>query len=185
MDRGEERALIAQVLTGDRRAARALYDAHVHRTYRLAFRLTKDSTAAEEVTQDTFVKVFERLDTFRQESQLSTWIYRVTVSLALNRLRSERRLARREVGLEDAAEHAVQGSEVEPDLRERLGAAIAALPELYRVPVLLFDVEGMSHAEMAEVLGVPEGTCKSRLARARAQLREALTAFAPGAEEGR
>ena len=184
MDRGEEQALIARVLTGDRRAARTLYDAHAQRTYRLAFRLTNDPTTAEEVTQDTFVKVFDRLSDFRRESQLATWIYRVTVSLALNRIRGDRRQANREVGLDQAADYPVRTESAEPDLKDRLRTAIAALPELYRIPVILFDIEGRSHAEIAEMLGVPEGTCKSRLARARAQLREALTLFRPRPEEG-
>lgn len=177
MDRGEERALIAQVLAGDRRAARALYDAHVQRTYRLALRLTRDPVLAEEVTQDTFIKVFKGLSGFRQESQLGTWMHRVTVSLALNQLRAARRDEARIVELDETA--AAERPERDPDLAARLEGAISALPEIYRVPVVLYDIEGRSHAEIADLLGVPEGTCKSRLARARAYLRQELAAYAP------
>lgn len=179
MEQAEERALIARVLEGDRRAARELYDAHAPRVWRVIFRLTGDEALTEEFTQDAFVKVFESLGGFRAEARLGTWIHRVAVSVALNGLRSRKRRATRELALDDVGELRAPAREPEPDLRERLRAAIDALPEIYRVPVVLFDVEGFSHGEIAELLGVPEGTCKSRLMRARAQLRESLAAYAP------
>lgn len=179
MDQAEERALIARVLEGDRRAARELYDAHAPRAWRVIYRIVGDETQAEECTQDAFVKVFASLSTFRGESRLATWIHRIAVSIALNALRGRRRRAAREVDLDGAGQLATAAPDPEPDLRDRLRRAIDALPEIYRLPVVLFDIEGFSHAEIAELTGVPEGTCKSRLMRARAQLREALAAYAP------
>lgn len=179
MEAPEERALIARVLAGDRLAARELYDAHAPRVYRVVFRLTKDDMLAEECTQDTFVKVFTRLTTFRGDARLSTWIHRIAVTMALNGIRTRRRRAERELALEGIEAMPAPGSRAEPDLRDRIRAAIDALPEMYRVPVVLFDLEGFTHAEIAKLTGVPEGTCKSRLMRARAQLREALAAHAP------
>ena len=79
----DEQALIARVLAGDRQAARSLYELHVHRVYRIAFRLVGDQEQAEECTQDTFVKAFGQLDRFRGESSLSTWLHAIAVSMAL------------------------------------------------------------------------------------------------------
>jgi len=179
MDEAQERALIKRVLDGDRIAARELYDAHAPRVYRVVYRIAGDDVLAEECTQDTFVKVFQSLATFRGGSRLATWIHRIAVSMALNGLRSRRRRAAREIDLETVREVPSSTRVAEPDLKERLRSAIEALPDIYKVPVVLFDIEGFSHAEISELLGVPEGTCKSRLMRARAQLRDALAAFAP------
>jgi RNA polymerase sigma-70 factor (ECF subfamily) len=180
MEEARERALIARVLEGERMAARELYDAHVLRAYRVIYRFTGDDVLTEELTQDTFVKVFANLATFRGDSRLGTWIHRIAVSMALNGLRTRRRRETREVDLDGARAIAASGGDgADPDLKDRLRQAIEALPEMYRIPVVLFDIEGFSHAEISQLTGVPEGTCKSRLMRARAQLREALAAYAP------
>jgi RNA polymerase sigma-70 factor, ECF subfamily len=179
MEQAEETALIARVLEGDRRAARELYDAHAPRAWRVIHRLVGDEALTEEYTQDAFVRVFDSLSRFRGDARLATWIHRIAVSVALNGLRSRRRRAAREVDLDTARHVAGDPRGPEPDLRDRLRQAIAALPDIYRLPVVLFDIEGFSHAEIAELTGVPEGTCKSRLMRARAHLREALAAHAP------
>jgi RNA polymerase sigma-70 factor (ECF subfamily) len=179
MEQARERALVARVLAGDRLAARELYDAHAPRVYRVIYRLTRDSDLADEYLQDAFVRIFDHLPGFRGDARLGTWIHRIAVSTALNGLRGRNRRDSREIDLDSARTLAAPPDRLEPDLRERLRQAIDALPEIYRVPVLLFDVEGFSHAEIAEMIGVPEGTCKSRLNRARAQLREALAAYAP------
>ncbi|HEY5218888.1 MAG TPA: sigma factor, partial [Gemmatimonadaceae bacterium] len=92
--RSGEQALIARVLDGDRIAARELYDAHVTRVFRLAFRLTGDDERARELTQDTFIRAFSQLARFRGDSALATWLYRVTLSVASNLRRKYRRLER-------------------------------------------------------------------------------------------
>ena len=99
--RVNEPDLIARVLAGDRQAARALYDAHVGRVHRLAFRLTGDAQLAHEVTQDTFVKALSQLDRFRGDAALSTWLHRITVSTALNAVRRTKRHQAREAPIED------------------------------------------------------------------------------------
>jgi RNA polymerase sigma-70 factor (ECF subfamily) len=125
--------LIARVLAGDRLAARALYDAHVGRVHRLAYRLTGDEHMAHEVTQDTFVKALSQLDRFRGESALATWLHRITVSVALNATRRAKRRHGREAPIEDAdAVVADDGEGVDPVVRDRLHRAIDALPEIYR-----------------------------------------------------
>lgn len=174
----DEQALIARVLAGDRQAARSLYELHVHRVYRIAFRLVGDQEQAEECTQDTFVKAFSQLDRFRGESSLSTWLHAIAVSMALSALRRRKRRFLREADLDDAVELSLTEPPAEPDLKDRLRQAIDALPEKLRVTVVLHDIEGFTHAEIARMTGVPEGTCKTRLMGGRARLREALAAFA-------
>jgi RNA polymerase sigma-70 factor (ECF subfamily) len=176
-----EPELIARVLAGDRLAGRELYDAHAPRVFRLAYRLTGDADLAREFTQDTFVRAFQRLADFRGDAAFSTWIHRITITVVANAMRKVRRLRERETDLADLdALHPVHAGtrRLDPDLRDRLAKAIDALPEIYRITLIMHDMEGYTHTEIADVLGVAEGTCKSRLAAARAQLRAALADFA-------
>src|SRR5437773_11127525 len=96
----DERALIARVRAGDGAAERALYDAHVDRVYRLAYRLAGDDDLAREFTQDTFVRAFERLASFRGEAKLSTWLHAIATTVVLNGLRKVKRSEERRVGKE-------------------------------------------------------------------------------------
>jgi RNA polymerase sigma-70 factor, ECF subfamily len=170
-----ERQLIARVIAGDRLAGRALYDTHAPRVYSLAYRLSGDAEKAREFTQDTFIRAFSRLSQFRGDAAFSTWLHRITVTVVSNARRSEVRIAR-EVTLDEA--HSIEATpEAEPDLRESIARALEDLSEVYRTTLIMHDIEGYTHAEIAEILGVPEGTCKSRLSAARAQLRDALAAF--------
>ncbi len=173
-----EPELIARVVAGDRLAARELYDAHAPRVFRLAFRLTGDNDLARELTQETFVRAFSQLGRFRGESALSTWLHRVTASVVSNAMRKVKRFRTREADLEEASLMAVETRTTDPDLRDTLYRAIDELPEIYRVTFVMHDVEGYTHDEIATVLGIAEGTCKSRLSVARAQLREKLATFA-------
>ena len=176
-DRVDESRLIAQVLAGDRIAARALYDAHASRVHRLCYRLTGDPDLAEESTQETFIQAFRHLARFRGHAALSSWLHRIAVRAALTNLRRARRWREHEAPLTEAdGEPAGQGAD--PDLRSQLRRAIDDLPEKLQVIVVLHDVEGYTHSEIATMLGVPEGTCKTRLMHARARLREDLAAFA-------
>ncbi len=180
VDDRDETRLIARVLAGDRRAGRELYDAHAPRVYRLVYRLCGDDDLAQEFTQEAFIRAFDRLDRFRGESALSTWLHRIAISVTANGMRKVRRLRDRELEI-DPDFPAGPGSDglqrSEPDLRARLAAAIDALPEIYRTTLIMHDIEGYTHTEIASILDVPEGTCKSRLSVARAQLRRALAPF--------
>jgi len=147
----DERELIARVRAGDGAAERALYDAHVDRVYRLAYRLAGDDELAREFTQDTFVRAFERLDSFRGEARLSTWLHAITTSVVLNGLRKVNRFRRRETDLTEASDVSRPGRRAEPDLKRRLAGAIDGLPDGYRTVFVM---------------------------RARARLREALADFA-------
>lgn len=174
----DERQLIARVLSGDAAAERELYEAHVDRVYRLAYRMTGDDSLAQDCTQDAFVRVFDRLGEFRGDAALGTWIHSVACSVVLNTLRKVRRIRRRELPEEEAAGLGHQPRAAEPDLKRRLHEAIDRLPARLRMVFLMHDVEGYTHEEIGGTLGVPVGTSKAQLSRARARLRDALVDFA-------
>lgn len=175
----DERVLIRRVLAGEPSAERELYDTHVDRVFRLCYRMAGDDELAREFTQETFIRAFGRLSGFRGEAAFSTWLHAIAVSVALNGLRKVKRFRAREADLEEALHVGTAGiSRVEPDLRGKLERAIDALPEIYRVVFLMHDAEGYTHKEIGATLGVPTGTSKARLSRARALLREALSDFA-------
>lgn len=173
----DERSLIARAVAGDRRAARALYDAHAARVHRLAYRISGDAALAEDLTQDVFVLVFRELPKFRGEAAFSTWLHRIAVTVSLNAMRKVKRLRERETDLDEARHHEHEGGDLDPDLRERLAAAIDALPEGLRVALVMHTIEGYTHAEVAAALGIAEGTSKARVFEARARLRKALGEF--------
>jgi len=172
-----ERELLTRAQAGDPVAERAIYDTHVDRVYRLAFRLAGDAELAKEFTQDAFIRAFERLGTFRGDSALSTWLHAITVSVALNGLRKVRRL-KREVQLEHAESLGSDRPRSDPLLRQRLDDAIDRLPAGYRTVFLMHDVEGFTHEEIGAALGIEVGTSKAQLFRARARLRERLADLA-------
>jgi RNA polymerase sigma-70 factor (ECF subfamily) len=174
----DEHELIARVRAGDPAAERALYEAHVDRVYRLAYRLAGDDELARDFTQETFIRAFERLSSFRGESRFSTWLHAIGTTVALNGLRRTKRHRTRETVLEAADGVATVAPRAEPDLKSRLHAAIDALPEKYRIVVVMHDVEGFTHEEIAASLHVEVGTSKAQLSRARARLRAALADFA-------
>ena len=175
----DERFLIARAQQGDRVAARSLYDAHSRRVHRLVFRLCGgDEEMARDFTQDTFIRVFDKLSTFRGESAFATWVHRIAVTVTLNGLRKEKRLKRGADDLDVANDLPAPSINVDPDLRAKLRAAIEALPPGSRASVILHDIEGYTHAEIGEMLGIAEGTSKARLFDARSRLRKALAAYA-------
>ena len=175
----DERFLIARAQQGDRDAARGLYDAHSRRVHRLVFRLCGgDEEMARDFTQDTFIRVFDKLSTFRGESAFATWVHRIAVTVTLNGLRKEKRLKRGADDLDVANDLPAPSINVDPDLRAKLRAAIEALPPGSRASVILHDIEGYTHAEIGEMLGIAEGTSKARLFDARSRLKKALAAYA-------
>ena len=170
--------LIAEVQRGDPRAERTLYDAHVDRIYRLAWRMSGDETLARDFTQDTFIRAFERLAEFRNDSSLATWLHSIAVSVILNGLKKVKRIHGREIGGDELPELSLPTREAEPDLKYRLRRAIVGLPDGYRTVFVMHDVEGYTHEEIGTALGIQAGTSKAQLFRARARLRTELADFA-------
>jgi RNA polymerase sigma-70 factor (ECF subfamily) len=174
----DQRALIERARRGDASAHRALYDAHVERIYRLTYRLTGLEHLARELTQDTFVRAFGRIDDFRGESAFGTWLHTIAVSVTLNELKRRKRERARDAPLEDAAMVTQSAPYSDPILREKLMAAVNDLPEGCRTVFMMHDSEGFTHQEIAAALGVTEGTSKAQLNRARGKLRIALAELA-------
>lgn len=177
LELADQRALIERARQGDAAAHRALYEQHVDRVYRLAFRLTGRDEVAREMTQDTFVRAFAGIAGFRGDSSFSTWLHSITVSVTLNELKREKRAWLRDAPLEEAVTIGQSASISDPILRDRLEAAVAALPEGCRTVFMMHDAEGYTHEEIAAALGVTTGTSKAQLSRSRAKLRIALAGF--------
>ncbi len=174
----DAQTLIARVRAGDAAAERELYHAHVDRVYRLAYRISGDETLAKDITQDTFIRAFDRIGEFRGEAAFSTWLHSIGHSVALNTLRKVKRFRQREMDLDDATGLEQRHQAAEPVLKLRLQQAIDGLPEKYRTVFIMHDVEGYKHHEIAAITGAQVGTSKAQLSRARAKLREALAEFA-------
>lgn len=166
--------LIQRASQGDPAAERALYDAHVDRVFGLAFRMTGDQSLAEDLTQETFLRAFDRLAEFRGDAALSTWLHTVAVRTVLSGLRKVRRIRDREADLDHLPELPSPRSR-DAELRLLLDDALDALPEDMRLVFLMHDVEGFKHHEIGAGLGITTGTSKSRLHRARIWLRDYLT----------
>jgi RNA polymerase sigma-70 factor (ECF subfamily) len=166
---------------GDRRAFERLYRAHVARVFSLCARMVGDHSRAEELTQDVFVRAWEKLAQFRGDSAFGTWLHRLAVNVVLNDRQVERRRReRQDDGVEDVdtlSHGDFRPHEVEvPGLSIDLEKAIAGLPPGARKVFVLHDVQGFTHEEIGDMLGVTAGGCKAQLHRARMLLREALTA---------
>lgn len=172
-----DHALALAAAGGDARAFEQLYRRHVARVHGLCVRLADgDRSKAEHYTQDVFVRAWEKLASFRGEAQFSTWLHRLTVNLVLG----EYRLLKRWVSFEDVAEtEAVDlASPVDSHTagqRLDLERALARLPKGARTVLLLFDVEGYGHEEIAELTGIAVGTSKAQLHRARRLMKEWLS----------
>ena len=165
---------------GDQAAFASLYDVHAARVFALCLGLAGDRTTAAELVQDVFVRVWEKLGSFRGDCAFSTWLHRVAVNTALE---SERKGRRRSLRVLIAADLRLERHAPAPDapapstdagLSMDLEDAISRLPQGARAVFVLHDVEGYQHAEIGERLGIAEGTSKAHLFRARRLLREML-----------
>lgn len=178
-----DRDLVDQWRKGDVDAFAALVRRHQRRVFGLLLRMLGSREEAEDAAQDTFLNLHRHGHRFRRESRFSTFVYRVAVNAALNRRRSLGRRRSHQDAYTDAQHvgHLGGPASVDPQdalekdrLRERLARELLTLPEALRAPVVLFDVEGLTYGEIAEVLRVAEGTVKSRIHRARHALRARL-----------
>jgi RNA polymerase sigma-70 factor (ECF subfamily) len=161
---------------GDRNAYERLYRANVGRIFSLCTRMAGSRERAEELTQDVFVRAWEKLPQFRGDSLFSTWLHRLAVNVVLNARKSDgRQRARHHEDEDDDMDAFATPRQASPGDRMDLEAAIASLPPGARRVFVLHDVEGFKHEEIAEQLGVTAGGSKAQLHRARMLLREALT----------
>jgi len=173
--------LIERAQQGDEEAFAALFEAHKRRVYSLCLRMTGDTAEAEDLSQDAFLQLFRKISTFRGESAFSTWLHRMVVNVVLMHLRKK--------GLQQVSLDEVDNSQDEPVKREygdddkrllhsidriTLSRAIEGLPPGYRAVLVLHDIEGYEHNEIAQILSCSVGNSKSQLHKARLKLREVL-----------
>jgi RNA polymerase sigma-70 factor, ECF subfamily len=189
--------LLARLKAGDENAIRDVAEAYGSKIYQLAFRYLRNKEDAEEVTQDVLYKVHRKIDAFRGDAALSSWIYRITFNASMSRLRTVKyqraqnedpqlafadgedstKPVRKEIAdWSNMADERVFRSQ----LRRRVFKAILALPAIYRAPVMLRDIQGLSTEEASAMLHVKDQTLKSRLHRGRLILRRQLADFAGG-----
>ena len=175
--RAADAELAARLREGDTSAYEDLYRRHGARLYNLAYRMLGQAADAEDLLQETFLQVFRRIDTFKGESALGTWLYRLATNLCLDRLRSRAGKADRQTSsLEDIREWRLAGRGTIDGGAGRmdLERAIARLPDACRAAFLLHDVEGFEHQEVGKMLGVSDGTSKSQVHKARLRIRAFL-----------
>jgi len=177
----QEAAFVARLRQGDRHAFEEFVIAYQHRVFGVALRMLGNRAEAEEIAQETFLRAHRALPQFRGEARLHTWLYAIASRLCLNRLGSpDRRLVRGDdealtAAPSDEADAAARLERSERDTAVR--EAIAALPEERRIVVVLRDLEGLSYEEIGEVLSLEPGTVRSRLHRARLDLKAKLERF--------
>ncbi len=173
----DERQLITKILAGDADAERQLYDTHVDRVYRLAYRMTREGDLAEDMTQDTFIRAFERLAAFRGDGPFGGWLHRIATSVIFSALRKRKRVRQYETTDVDLELLNSAGSldQRNWDLGRRLDEAINNLDLNHRMVFVMHDYEGFTHGEIAQAMDTPVGTAKARLSRAREKLRVMLS----------
>ena len=169
----EPAELVRLAQGGDIGAFEGLYRAHVGRVYAICLRMCGSAARAKELTQDVFVRAWERMGSFRGNSAFASWLHRVAVNVVLADARSARRREARLELVEDPAALKLPASST-PDGLLDLETAIAGLPQRARMVFVLHEIEGYKHHEIAEQLGVAEGTVRAQLHRARRLLMEAL-----------
>jgi RNA polymerase sigma-70 factor (ECF subfamily) len=189
-----ERSLLRRLRDRDERAFRELIDDHRDRVFNITYRMLGNRAEAEDVAQEVFITVFKTIESFREESKFSTWLYRVTVNHCKNRIKYlARRHDRDKDELDETSQQtngAISGLPVraaQPDkalasaqMEKLLQEAIADLDDDQRAVVILRDVEDLSIEEICEITGLPDGTVKSRLHRARLVLRKKMQRHVDG-----
>ncbi len=166
--------MVRRAQAGDPDAFEGVYRAHVGRIQALCLRMSGDAQHADTLTQDVFVRAWQKLSSFRGESQFSTWLHRLAVNVILQDRRSRGRRQAREQTVEDLEQYATATTQAMPGTKVDLERAIAGLPDGARQVLVLRDVQGFKYREIAELTGVSLGTVKAQIHRARALVREAL-----------
>jgi RNA polymerase sigma-70 factor (ECF subfamily) len=168
---------VERALAGDRHAFEQLYRSHCDRIYALCWRMCGgDKSLAEDMLQEAFIRAWNKLHLFRGDSRFGTWLHRLTVNVVLSDKRIRVKRLQREQELGEAVERTMVGAtDVTAGLRSDLEAAIAGLPERARTVLVLYDIEGYRHAEIADMTGMAVGSSKAQLHRARKLVRKVLT----------
>ncbi len=188
MDKKQIQALVKKAQAGDEEAYTQLVHLYSDRVYNLALRILRRSDDAADITQETFIKVLEKIDSFDGRSDFFTWIYRITTNLSLMKLRKDKRTVLTDDDLEKYFDRPnyveIEEWQARPlenmlseEFREHLNRAVDSLPEIYRSVFILRDLENLSIRESSKVLGITETNVKVRLKRARMFLRDKLAEY--------
>ncbi|MBV9263715.1 MAG: sigma-70 family RNA polymerase sigma factor [Candidatus Eremiobacteraeota bacterium] len=171
---GDDGALVTMALRGQPDAFAALVERYDRAVYHLAYRTLQDAEEARDATQEAFFKAFRSLRTFKIGSKFSTWIFAITYHACCDRLNRRKRFAGSELPERADPSPGPEDQAIALDDARRLRAAVDALPEKYRTVITLFHLQGKQYEEIAAVLGLPLGTVKTHLFRAKEQLRKLL-----------
>ena len=176
----DDEALITLFQSGDEGAFRQLVEKYAQRVRNLVYSIFNDPSMVDDIAQEVFIRVYEGLPKFRFESSFYTWLYRIAVNKSRDEMR--KRKAKRFLSLHALLENSNQELQTklrvhqeDNDAKELVSKALQRLPEKFRVPIILKDIDGLSYEEMAEVMQCEVGTVKSRLSRARGMMRRILT----------
>ena len=177
----DEKALIGQILAGDKDAFAQLVQTYQKPVYNLCLRMVSNPSDAEDLAQEAFVKAWRGLRFYKHEAAFSTWLYRLTSNVCIDFLRKQKR--QNTISLTDEDEQELEIPDAEPmpeelllhrEKQQAVSEAMAQLEEEYRLALTLRVVDDLTYEQIAEVLGIKVGTVKSRIARAREQLRKNL-----------
>jgi RNA polymerase sigma-70 factor (ECF subfamily) len=174
-DLNYETELINLAGNGDNNAYKELFHQNASRVYALCLRFSADRDTADELTQEVFIKAWEKLNTFRNESRFSTWLHRIAVNIFLMHKRTEKRFLRKSSHCEHFWVNQNGKIESNVEMNIDLENAIASLPKQARMVLVLHDIEGYKHKEISDMLNIEVGTSKANLHRARKLLREKLS----------
>lgn len=191
-DEADDLLLVQRAAKGYRPAFDQLVERYQNQVYRLAWRFFADPDDAMDATQEIFLKAYRSLPSFEGRSSFKTWLYRIAANTCMTL--SESRSRRQKTFIQSVIDwfttppapdpsHLVVEQESRAELQEIVQKKIAALPEVYRVPVILRDIEGMSLDQIGQILDIPEGTVKSRINRGRRLLQDSLESFYLGRKE--
>lgn len=182
----DENKLVNKAVKGDNSAFEALMEKHMGIIYNIALRMTANQDDAEDMTQEIMIKIFRSLGSFKGNSKFSTWIYRVAVNTCLDELKKKKNRKHLSLDAEISGDDGENQIEIKDDspspeklaeqneLRDMVAAAVKLLSDEHRAVIVLRDIRGMSYSEIAGILGCSDGTVKSRISRARAQLKMIL-----------
>ena len=190
-------SLVERCRASDESAFNEVVSRYKSKVYSYIYRMTGSSDDAEDLTQEVFIRMYTSIDSFRSQSSLSTWLFRIASNLCIDRFRRSKTrtpaysLDEPILGNDSESGHEIPDSTYEPqrllentEMAEQIQLSLAQLPEKLRAAVILHDVEGLPYEEIAQIVGCPLGTVKSRLFNARMQLREKLSGYL-AAGEGR
>jgi RNA polymerase sigma-70 factor (ECF subfamily) len=178
----DDQALVAAALAGRPDAFGTLVERYDRAVYHLAFRTLRDPDEARDATQEAFFKAYRSLRTFKPGAKFSTWIFAIVYHACCDRLSRRKRYSNEELPDRADASAGPETLAIAGDEARRLRAAIEALPEKYRTVITLYHLQGRQYEEIAQVLGIPMGTVKTHLFRAKEQLRRLLSEDAAGVE---